>query len=209
MDTSKFTYRQTPSSTDLLIRRRRFLQSVLGGAGLIALRRVPAEIDLLAPGRGPAASDLAAAIEAAPWSTIGAVMAHLFPSEPNAPGATEVNALGYLQSVLGRDNREAHEDGAFLSAGAKFFRKRVAVDHHGRTFDELSESEREAALRKMTGSPDGANWVSMLMYYILEALLGDPVYGGNVNEVGWKWLDYTPGFPRPAEGKRYYELKNA
>lgn len=209
MDPAPFTYAATPDSTRLLLRRRTFLQSLLAGASLLVVRPVRAEINLLAPGGSPASPEFAAAVEAAPWPTIGAVMSHLFPSEPAAPGAEEINALGYLQSVLGRDDRDAHEDGAFLSAGAKFFRKRVAIDNDGRTFNELSENEREAALRKMTASPDGANWVSMLMYYILESLLGDPVYGGNVNAVGWTWLDYTPGFPRPPEGKRYYELKNA
>ena len=47
------------------------------------------------------------------------------------------------------------------------------------------------------------------MYYLLEALLADPVYGGNTDEVGWKWLGYTAGFPRPPIGKRYFEIKPA
>jgi gluconate 2-dehydrogenase gamma chain len=37
----------------------------------------------------------------------------------------------------------------------------------------------------------------MLLDYIMEALLTDPVYGGNPNSIGWQWLKHQPGFPRP------------
>jgi gluconate 2-dehydrogenase gamma chain len=208
MTSDGFCFRPDGSSERLLMRRRAFLQSLVGGAGALMMAPLRAEIDLLAPGNRPPPTELARALEETPWPTLGAVLPHLLPSEDGAPGAGEINALGYLQSALGRDEAEAREDLAFIAAGANFFRKRVALDHGGRLFGELGEAEREAAMQKMAGSTDGANWISILMYYLLEALLGDPVYGGNVDQGGWKWLGYTPGFPRPPEGKRYYELKN-
>jgi gluconate 2-dehydrogenase gamma chain len=204
-----FEFRPDGSSARLLLRRRAFLRSLIGAAGTLLVARAQAEIDLLAPGNPAPPTELAEALEETPWPTLAAVLPQLFPTEAGSPGAAEINALGYLQSALARDETEAREDYAFIAAGAAFFRKRVALDHGGAHFEELDEAGREAALQKMAGSTDGANWISMLMYYLLEALLGDPVYGGNVGEAGWKWLDYTPGFPRPPEGKRYYELKNA
>lgn len=204
-----FNFKPDGSSERLLLRRRAFLQALIGAAGTLLAAPARAEIDLLAPGNRPPPTELAQALEETPWPTLAAVLPQLFPSEAGAPGADEINALGYLQSALAREQAEAREDYAFIAAGASFFRKRVALDHGGRLFDELDQTEREAALQRMAGSTDGANWISMLMYYLLEALLGDPVYGGNVGEAGWKWLGYTPGFPRPPEGKRYYELKNA
>jgi len=42
--------------------------------------------------------------------------------------------------------------------------------------------------------------------YIFEALLVDPVYGGNPNGIGWKWLEHQPGLPRPTADKRYFLL---
>ena len=167
-----------------------------------------AEIDLLSPSPPPPTL-LVDALEESPWPLFDAVQQHLFPSEPGAPGAHEINALGYLQSALARHDYDAVEDNNFLIAGAQFLRKRIALDYGGRRIDELDDDERETALRKMAGSTDGANWISIILYYVLEALLGDPVYGGNVDGIGWKWLDYTPGFPRPPEGKRYFELKPA
>ena len=41
---------------------------------------------------------------------------------------------------------------------------------------------------------------------LFEALLLDPLYGGNKEEKGWKWLNHTPGFPRPTEELRYEVL---
>jgi gluconate 2-dehydrogenase gamma chain len=53
---------------------------------------------------------------------------------------------------------------------------------------------------------NGKQWISTILRYILEALLTDPIYGGNPNAIGWKWLDHQPGFPRPPANKRYYLL---
>jgi len=45
-----------------------------------------------------------------------------------------------------------------------------------------------------------------LLTYLLEALLADPVYAGNPNGIGWKWLQHQPGFPRPTKNKKYFKL---
>ena len=31
-------------------------------------------------------------------------------------------------------------------------------------------------------------------------------YGGNTDGIGWRWLEYVPGFPLPGPGTRYAEL---
>jgi hypothetical protein len=40
-----------------------------------------------------------------------------------------------------------------------------------------------------------------MMRYIFEAMLGDPIYGANKHEAGWKWLAFEGGKPR---AKRMY-----
>ena len=56
----------------------------------------------------------------------------------------------------------------------------------------------------------GRSWISVMLLHIFEALLSDPIYSGNSDEKGWKWLNYSPGNPRPFEGKAYldYTLEN-
>ena len=73
-------------------------------------------------------------------------------------------------------------------------RKRLGVD------------DKEGLLRRITASAAGENWVSTLLSYLLEALLTAPAYGGNTDQLGWRWLQYTPGFPLPGPGTRYPEL---
>ena len=75
-----------------------------------------------------------------------------------------------------------------------------------RDFPALGFDDKEGLLRRITASAAGENWVSTLLSYLLEALLSAPAYGGNTDRLGWRWLQYTPGFPLPGPGTRYPEL---
>lgn len=139
------------------------------------------------------------------WRTLGAVLEHLFPSEADAPGAGEANALEWLQRVLLNDDTDAsHKE--FLRAGIVQVEK-ITAEHYRRDFVDLPPAQRETVLRavEQRGS-QGSAWLLEIIRYILEALLSDPVYGGNPNGAGWKWLRHIPGFPRPPRDKRYFLL---
>lgn len=179
---------------DHVISRRRFLLSAAGGslAALFPLRAVGT------------AADGAALDDASRWALIGAVQDHLFPSEPSAPGAREINALPYLRWVVADGGLDA-EHRAFVLQGADWLAERSLVLAQA-PFAELDEAQREKVLREVAGTGPGENWLSTLLMYVFEALLTDPVYGGNPDGIGWKWLGHTPGFPRPPVGKRYWEL---
>ena len=89
-----------------LLDRRAFLLRMAGGS-LAALFPLPV----------PAADETFGTDDA--WALIAAVQEHIFPSEPAAPGARDINALGYLQFVVGDDNLDA-EHRAFLLRGAEW-----------------------------------------------------------------------------------------
>jgi hypothetical protein len=61
----------------------------------------------------------------------------------------------------------------------------------------LSSAKRQSILNEFEKSSFGHNWISTILKYILEALFGDPIYGGNKNEFGWKSYNHNEGFPRP------------
>jgi gluconate 2-dehydrogenase gamma chain len=61
-------------------------------------------------------------------------------------------------------------------------------------------------LRGISRSTAGENWLNNLLGYIFEAMLSPPIYGGNPEGTGWKWLEHQAGFPLPKAGQRYYEL---
>jgi len=174
-----------------LMARRTFLLRMAGGslAALFPLRFVAAEGE--SGGLG----------EADRWRIIGEVQNHLFPSEENAPGAREINALAYLQWVVTDDNL-TEEHRAFLLRGADWVEDKSLELGVG-AFIEADEGQRERILRQVADSEVGNNWLSTVMLYIFEALLTDPAYGGNPDGIGWKWLGHTPGFPRPTADKRY------
>ena len=138
------------------------------------------------------------------WKTIVAVQDHLFPTEKNAPGASDVNAKAFFYAVLSDANRE-DEDRKLVKEGLLTLQD-ICWKKYKQTFTELNHEFREDALRAFEKTPDGTAWIMTVLGYIFEALLTDPVYGGNPDGIGWKWLDHQPGFPRPTTDKRYFLL---
>jgi len=144
------------------------------------------------------------------WLTLSEVQEHLFPRSKEigdknfSPSAKDINAIGYLQVMLDAPDADNDE--------VKFILKGVTwLDQLSKTmlkapFVRLNTIEREQVLQKISASETGETWLSTLLRYIFEALLTDPVYGGNTNSMGWKWLEHQAGFPRPPEDKKYWML---
>jgi gluconate 2-dehydrogenase gamma chain len=139
-----------------------------------------------------------------PWLTLQAVQEHLFPSEDGSPGAKEIGALPFLRLVLESPGIE-DEEKSFIRKGATWLNE-IAQKLKSKSFSDLEENDRELVLRKIEQSQAGERWLSLIMSYLIEALLSDPVYGGNINQVGWAWLHHQPGFPRPSQDKMYFKL---
>lgn len=168
-----------------LISRRRFLLGLAGGS-LLALFPFPKN----SHGESPADT-------ADPWEILAAVQNRLFPSEPHAPGAREIQALNYLRFIVD-DEKTDGEERDFILKGTQWL-EAMSIDMHRQPFSVLSDEQQEELLKRITRSDAGENWLSTLLLYIFEALLSDPVYGGNPNGIGWKWLQHQPGFPRPTQ----------
>ncbi len=167
---------------DALRSRREFLVTAAGGLAALF------------------ASAGALAATANPWPVLAAVQDHLFPSEPGAPGAREINALSYLQGVLG-DPRSDRDERRFILKGVDWLED-LARQRHQAAFVDLDPIRREQVLREVADSEQGDNWLATLLFYLCEALLTDPVYGGNPGGIGWTWLGHQPGFPRPIRPAR-------
>ncbi|RMG27593.1 MAG: gluconate 2-dehydrogenase subunit 3 family protein [Gammaproteobacteria bacterium] len=132
------------------------------------------------------------------------VQAHLLPSTGGGPGAREVHATDYLEAALGLPQFDP-EIRDFLLQGAAWLEEEARAIHR-RAFTALEAQAREALLARVARTEWGENWLATLLDYTLEALLCDPVYGGNPAGIGWRWLEHQPGFPRPPANKRYFLL---
>lgn len=171
-----------------LMRRRRFL---LAGAGGLAALFTPLEAS-------------ASPSSVNPWLLLATVLDHLLPSDLDTPGAREIRALAYLQGVLG-DPRGDLEEQRFIMKGVDWLED-LSRKRHQMGLVDLDPIRREQMLQEIASTPKGDNWLSTLLLYLCEALLADPIYGGNPDGVGWAWLQHQGGYPRPTASKRYDRL---
>jgi len=139
-----------------------------------------------------------------PWKTLAAVQQHLFPATEDSPGASDFKAIVYLRNSIENPAADG-EDKTFIVNGVDWLND-LSRERFQRPFSAFDEAERETVLRLIEQSRAGRNWLSLLLTYLFEALLADPVYGGNPGGVGWKWLAHQPGFPTPAQDKTWYRL---
>jgi len=139
-----------------------------------------------------------------PWRTFASVQHHLFPDDGNGPGAGHINAAVYLKFVLEAPDTE-QDDHDFILDGVDWL-NRLAIARHKSVFAGCIATQREALLIEISKGETGERWLAYLLQYIVEALLSDPVYGGNPGGIGWQWLEHQPGFPHPPHTKRYLDL---
>jgi len=135
------------------------------------------------------------------WNTLVAIQDILFPSETNAPGAREINAAAFFQWVIS-DALLDPEETKFRKDGITWIEE-TALENRGKSFVDLDEETQENVLRYAEEYSWGESWLSTTLLHLFEALLSDPIYGGNTDERGWKWLNYQGGIPRPVKGKIY------
>lgn len=132
------------------------------------------------------------------------VQEHLFPHSDDSPGATDVNALHYLHFVL--TDPDIDEDNKNILISGVDWLEEACQTNFGKSFLNLLSDEKDKVFRIIEKSNWGYRWLSLNLIYIFEALLSDPIYGGNTNEIGWKWLDHAPGLPRPTTEDMYGKL---
>lgn len=126
-----------------------------------------------------------------PLETIIAVQKDLFPFA----NRLNSNASAYLSVILNHP-RISEIQKATIIDGAKLLNE-VSAKEHKQLYIKLSSAQRERVLKKISTEEWGESWIETILSYTMEAVLGDPIYGVNKNEAGWKWLNHTSGLPRP------------
>jgi len=187
------------------ISRREFLtrMTLLGSLALTYPEAALAE--LRKSKAGQAAADASAEWQQEPiWLTISQVQEVLFPAAEDVPGAGDIGATMYLHNAIENPDADA-EDKDFIFRGVGWLDD-LTQERHKKTFVQLTAAQQQEMIEIIVKSQAGQNWVSTLLTYTLEALLADPVYGGNKNESGWKWLEHQPGYPAPPADKTWHKL---
>jgi gluconate 2-dehydrogenase gamma chain len=184
------------------ISRRDLLKSA-GAAGAAAL--IPDGVAAEAPAPTPSAAPRAVAptgplmnLTAQETDVLSAVVDRLIPSDDMGPGALEAGAVRFIDRALSEaesDSVEAYRTG--LAALDRFSR-----ESRGAAFTELSDGDKDAVLVDVQeGTATGADvgfagssgsFFNMVKSHTWQGTFGDPMYGGNINYVGWDILGY-PG----------------
>ncbi|WP_394388051.1 gluconate 2-dehydrogenase subunit 3 family protein [Shewanella woodyi] len=133
---------------------------------------------------------------------VKAVQLQLFPDDGDGPSSEQLNSFQYLTWALEDPENQADGDKEFILQGVGWLEE-LAKSTHGASFIKLSIKDQDTVLKQIAKSRAGENWLSLLLYYLLESLTLDPIYGGNPDGIGWQWLEHQPGFPRPVKGKTY------
>ncbi len=140
------------------------------------------------------------------WRTLEAACDRLLPSSPGSPGARDVNAIGYLDAVLQDATISRHSRAVILDGAQKLDARAKGMG--AAEFRALPATKQDAAIRVFEtfrakdGSHPGHVWLERMLGYIFEAFFGDPVHGGNPDEIGWTWAGHKPGFPRPKPSQK-------
>jgi gluconate 2-dehydrogenase gamma chain len=140
----------------------------------------------------------------AEWLTLAAVQEVLFPAAEDVPGAADIGATIYLHDAIENPGADG-EDKDFIFRGLGWL-DGLTQERKNKTFLQLTKLEQEEIIEVIVKSRAGRNWVSTLLTYTLEALLADPVYGGNKDAAGWKWLEHQPGYPAPPADRTWDRL---
>ena len=130
-----------------------------------------------------------------PLQTLAVAQGDLFPQEV----ITSSNALSYI-SIIFKHSRISAGNKQFVRNGTKWLNEE-AVKQYDKLYTQLNPAQRQNILQIISKESWGRSWIKTVLGYILEAVLGDPIYGINKNEFGWKWLEHESGLPRPKEAR--------
>jgi gluconate 2-dehydrogenase gamma chain len=128
-----------------------------------------------------------------PMQTINLVQKDLFAFADKSG----VNVVGYMHLIL-KHSRVSKEDKEFIINGVKWLNEE-SVEVYKKIYTRLTQSQRQKLLKRIAKTSWGESWIDTILTYIMEAMMSDPIYGVNKNEVGQKWVNHIEGYPRPKE----------
>jgi gluconate 2-dehydrogenase gamma chain len=165
-------------------------------------------------------------------AVVTAMAERIFPADEQGPGATDAHVVHYIDGQLAGGwgwGQKMYRQGPYLQpadSGHGWQYPLVPRDVYrqclqdlaaycssqfGKPFDQLAAADQDQVLTDMskgklatfTTVPSDV-FFAMFRQNVLEGLFGDPLYGGNHNMVGWKWIGF-PGDPM-AYGDPYAKL---
>ncbi|MGQ0703595.1 MAG: gluconate 2-dehydrogenase subunit 3 family protein [Gemmatimonadales bacterium] len=187
-----------------VVSRRAFLAAA-GAAGTAWLLADPELVQAaLAHARARAAAPPPhqfAALTAAQAADLEAIAMRIFPSD-GTPGAKEAGVIHFMDKSLATF---AANQKPLLVAGLEDLNKKVAAKWPGKTsFASLAPEQQDALLKEVESGP----LFQQVRFATIVGMFGNPSYGGNREQIGWKLLGFEDhGIFQPPFG--YYDAEAA
>lgn len=126
----------------------------------------------------------------AEWKTLCAAVDRVLPRDED-PGALDANVPEYIDRMLQTE--------ALAQMKQNFVPGLAALDRRAQRmfkvpFAEATAAQQDELLTLFKNGPEKsgeARWYEILVVLSLEGFLGDPSYGGNRGEVGWKLVGFS------------------
>jgi gluconate 2-dehydrogenase gamma chain len=126
----------------------------------------------------------------AEFATLSAAVDRVLPRDED-PGALDANVPEYIDRILQTEQLQQMRQNFVPGLAAL---ERRAQRMFKTSFSEATAAQQDELLTLFKNSPEKsgeARWYEMLVVLCLEGFLGDPSYGGNRGEVGWKLVGFT------------------
>jgi len=124
------------------------------------------------------------------WAIVVAAVDRMLPADQD-PGGVEAGVPEYLDRML--------QSPLLSQMKTNFLSGLPAVDRRAQRlfkvgFAKATPAQQDEVLTVFKNSPEKsgeARWYEILLVLCLEGFLGDPSYGGNQGEVGWKLVGFS------------------
>ncbi|PKN15592.1 MAG: hypothetical protein CVU67_00425 [Deltaproteobacteria bacterium HGW-Deltaproteobacteria-24] len=106
------------------------------------------------------------------------------------------NSAWYIKNVVLNHSRIDLDTQKFIQNGVKWLNEE-SVTMYGNIYTKLLDEQRQTVLKTISQTKWGDSFIYTILKYIMESVLGDPIYGINFNQKGWAWVNHETGYPRP------------
>ncbi|ANE33381.1 putative gluconate 2-dehydrogenase subunit [Campylobacter hyointestinalis subsp. hyointestinalis LMG 9260] len=108
----------------------------------------------------------------------------------------DIDALSYLKLILSH-SKISKKDKDFLINGCLWL-DNVSQKIYEISFINLDENRQNKIINLVIKNESWAEgWIYDMLVFCSEAVFGDPIYGANIDENGWKWISHETGLPQP------------
>lgn len=175
------------------VTRRVFVQHVAflgGGAVLLAGCKEPEKKPVEAEKKPGVLTTSHKTFTAPEWATLTAAVDRMLPRDQD-PGGLDVGVPEYIDHMLQTE--------AMQTMKASFVPGLAALDRRAqrmfqKPFAQVTPAQQDELITLFKNAPEKsgeARWYEMFVVLCLEGFLGDPSYGGNKDEAGWKLVGFS------------------